>query len=551
MLLAANSASEAAYTLGAGDRIRLDLFNVPEYSGEYQVLVDGTLNLPIIGSIRVQGATLGQATAVISNQYARYVRRPIVTLSLLAARPLNIGVSGEVASPGSYTMQLAGGQFPTVTQAVRLAGGTTQSANLRQVQVRRRGAGRVINVNLGQVIETGDLSQDITLRDGDTVFIPTGTNINSAESSLIANSNLGPQASAPRKILVVGEVVHPGTYTVKGESGPSNGTTSTGSPPSLTQAIQVAGGFTASANISQIQIRRTTRTGSPQSINVNLLQLIQVGDFNQDVILQEGDTVFIPTATDVNPAEASIIAASTLRPQTTEPLKVAVVGEVFRPGTYTVKGESSGTNGSGSLPTLTQAIKIAGGIKPLADLRQIQVRRSTRTGSNQVIDVNLWELLQAGDISQDVLLQEGDRISVPTAANIDPAEAQTIASASISPDTIQVQIVGEVKSPGTVKVQPNTPLNQALLAAGGFDNRRARKSSVELIRLNPNGTVSQRQVEVAFNQGINEQSNPLLQNNDVIVVGRSNLARVTDTLGTVLSPVGSIFSLFNFFRIFQ
>ena len=57
---------EAAYTLGPGDRIALDIFGVPEFSKEYQVLVDGTLNLPIIRSVSIQGLTLQEAANVIT-----------------------------------------------------------------------------------------------------------------------------------------------------------------------------------------------------------------------------------------------------------------------------------------------------------------------------------------------------------------------------------------------------------------------------------------------------------------------------------------------------
>jgi polysaccharide export outer membrane protein len=147
---------EAAYTLGAGDRIRLDIFSIPEYSGEYQVLVDGTLNLPIIGSVSVQGQTLQSASSLISSRYARYVRRPIITLSLLTPRPLKIAISGEVNRAGSYTVPLTDGrQFPTVTQAIQLAGGTTQAANVRQVVVRRRQGGQTFNINLAEVLDNG------------------------------------------------------------------------------------------------------------------------------------------------------------------------------------------------------------------------------------------------------------------------------------------------------------------------------------------------------------------------------------------------------------
>jgi polysaccharide biosynthesis/export protein len=117
-----NLPPETPYILGAGDRIRVDVFDVPEYSGEFAVLVDGTVNLPVVGSVLVRGNTLQQASATISTLYARYVRRPLVTISLLAPRPVNIAVAGEVNRPGTYTVTPAQGggtgpqtgQFPTV-----------------------------------------------------------------------------------------------------------------------------------------------------------------------------------------------------------------------------------------------------------------------------------------------------------------------------------------------------------------------------------------------------------------------------------------------------
>jgi polysaccharide export outer membrane protein len=110
-------------------------------------------------------------------------------------------------------------------------------------------------------------------------------------------------------------------------------------------------------------------------------------------------------------------------------------------------------------------------------------------------------------------------------------------------------VVGEVKKPGLVEIPPNTPLNQALLAAGGFDDRRADKDTVELIRLNPNGTVSKRDIDIDFAQGIDDEHNPTLRNNDVIVVKRSGIASATDTIATVLSPIGSAFGLLNIFNL--
>jgi polysaccharide export outer membrane protein len=91
-------------------------------------------------------------------------------------------------------------------------------------------------------------------------------------------------------------------------------------------------------------------------------------------------------------------------------------------------------------------------------------------------------------------------------------------------------------------------LNQALLAAGSFDQVRANKGSVDLIRLNPNGSVTKRAIGVDFAQGINEQNNPTLRNNDVIVVGRSGLASVGDSIGAVFNPLAPLLTLFGIFR---
>ncbi|HIK53611.1 MAG TPA: SLBB domain-containing protein [Synechococcales cyanobacterium M55_K2018_004] len=435
------AAVPTTYTLGAGDRIHVDVFRVPGYSGEREVLVNGTLNLPMVGSIAVQNLTLEQAEAAISAAYSRFLRRPIVTVTLLAARPLQVGIAGEITRPGSYSLTLQGSQFPTVTRLLQTAGGVTQAADLRRAQIRRLVGNRtqVINVDLWALIQNGDLRNDVSLRDGDTVFIPTAERIDLAEAPQIAAASFAATVNQPVNVAVAGEVFRPGPYTVSGG---------------------------------------TARTG-----------------------------------------EAG------------------------------VPGGSAGS--SNNVPTVTRAIQMAGGIKPMADIRRIQVRRLTRSGTEQILQANLWDLLQKGDLRQDVILQEGDTILIPTATEMTPEESAQIAAASFSPSVIRVNVVGEVNRPGAIELPPNVPMNQAILAAGGF-NTRARRSSVRLIRVNPNGTVTQRRIEVDFAQNVNDANNPTLYNNDVIVVGRSDIASAGDALGNLLRPVSGILSILNLpFRIFN
>lgn len=432
------------YVLGAGDIIQVEVFRIPEYSGEYEVLVNGRLSLPMAGQILVEGFTLEQARNTISQAYAERLRRPIINLVLIEPRPLRIGIAGEVSHPGSYVIERAGTQFPSLASALENAGGVTQSADLRQIQITRAiggGEEKILVADLWQFLQTGDLRHNLGLRDGDTVFVPTQEAFDPDESLQLAAASFAADESRPLNVAIVGEVFRPGPYTVTG----------------------------------------TARTG-----------------------------------------EAGV------------------------PG---------GTGAPTVPPTVTRAIQVAGGIKPEANIREVQVYRRTRDGQERRIDVNLWNLLAEGQITEDILLQEGDTVFIPTADTFIIEEFTEIAAASFSPDTIRINVVGEVERPGVVEIPPNTLLSQGILAAGGFDSRRARKTEVELIRLNPNGTVTRNSVPVDFAASANEATNPLLRNNDVIIVNRSTSASIADTLDTVAVPLGRAFSLFtipnSFIRLFD
>ena len=91
----------------------------------------------------------------------------------------------------------------------------------------------------------------------------------------------------------------------------------------------------------------------------------------------------------------------------------------------------------------------------------------------------------------------------------------------------------------------NTTLNEALLAAGGF-NRRAR-STVQLVRINPNGTLTERRIEVDWERPVDPETNPILSNNDVIIVRRNGLASFSDTAATILEPIFRILPVFGLF----
>ncbi|MGK7923145.1 MAG: polysaccharide biosynthesis/export family protein [Trichodesmium sp.] len=453
--------NSSGYILGVGDSVQIDIFNVPEYSGkngQHQIQIDGTLNLPLIGNVFVEGITINEAKELIEEKYGEYLQIPIVNLNLLAARQLKIAIAGEVQRPGSYTISpivnqgnntQTGTQLPTVTKALQVAGGVTTSADIRQIKIRRRqlnGPEKVININLWELLQSGNLVQDITLRDGDTLFIPSITEVNPVESTQLASANFAGTNTNPLNIAVVGEVERPGPYIL---------------------------------------------------------------------------------ATDINQSQLSA---------NEENLDSTEVDDKIAPK-------------SKNLHTVTKAIKLAGGITSAADIRKITVRRLTRAGTEQIIKVNLWQLLQSGDLSQDVVLQSGDTINVPVADEVNLDELAEVTASSFSPGNLKVNVIGEVINPGTISIAPNSTLNQALLATGGFNPARAETDEIELIRLNPNGTVTRRKVEVDFSAKVNEETNPTLLNNDVIVVGRSGRATFTDNVGGVLAPFRPINRILGIFFV--
>ncbi|NJM96501.1 MAG: polysaccharide export protein [Phormidesmis sp. RL_2_1] len=188
----------SSYVLGPGDRLSLVFFNVPEYNGETQVAIDGSLNLPLIGRLPVTGLTLQDATQAIGMAYRSYLKTPLVTLDLIVPRPIQIGISGEVNQPGAYEISLMDGElgtaveWPTVIEAIQLAGGITDKANVRQVEVSRiqpGGREQVMVLNLWELLQTGQIQDDITLRHGDAIRIPTAAALTAEELTQLSAAN--------------------------------------------------------------------------------------------------------------------------------------------------------------------------------------------------------------------------------------------------------------------------------------------------------------------------------------------------------------------------
>lgn len=249
-----------------------------------------------------------------------------------------------------------------------------------------------------------------------------------------------------------------------------------------------------------------------------------------------------------------LITVRLMRPRA---IRISVVGEVNRPGSYTLDpiervvervNNVDAAEGNNQWTSLIQAIQTAGGITPLANVRDIQIQRPSRPEDEQIISVSLWDLLQNGDIRQDLTLRDGDTVYIPRATAVSAEEYLEVADANFSPDTITAYVIGEVKEPGLIEVRPSTTVTQAILAAGGFENDRAGR--VEIVRLNPDGTMEKRDVDVDFAAALNEETNPVLRDRDIIIIGRSTGARIVDFLDILFTPVSDVLdTVFDVFPI--
>ena len=240
--------------------------------------------------------------------------------------------------------------------------------------------------------------------------------------------------------------------------------------------------------------------------------------------------------------------------ETPRPLRIALIGQVSRPGLYTLTPtEASQTEVAVSisgLPTLVDAIQKAGGITAEADLRSVMLQRRLpgETGAYKRTRLNLLALILEGDQQQNPLLFDGDTIKVEAAAEPVP-EMIELSSTTLAPQEISVNVIGEVKGAGRIQVPANTPLVQAVLAAGGPIAWRANRGDVELVRINRNGTATREKFALNLGQGASNSKNPPLRDGDTVVVNRSGLAVASDALNAVINPLVPIINTLNFIEL--
>ncbi len=146
------------YLLGAGDRLRIVVYDQPSLTNIYEVDQTGKIAFPLIGDVMASDSTVDALAHRIEGQLSKsYLREPNVTVEVATYRPFF--VLGEVGTPGQYPY------VPGITAetAVAVAGGFTDRANKRVVRVSRTIKGKLYELRLPVIAP---------IRPGDTIYVP-------------------------------------------------------------------------------------------------------------------------------------------------------------------------------------------------------------------------------------------------------------------------------------------------------------------------------------------------------------------------------------------
>lgn len=253
-----------------------------------------------------------------------------------------------------------------------------------------------------------------------------GQTLSEAKSNLIkqiANLGIGVHANVTLgelrsfRIFVLGESKTPGSYLVSGMA-------------TITHALYVSGGISEIGSFRNIQLKRNGKLIA----TLDLYNLLLKGNTKNDVRLQPGDSVFIPVSGQ----------------------SVAIDGEVMRPAIYELKNEK----------TFSDILKLSGGTKPGAYLKETKVTRIRKDGFNTVKSLNLT---RQKDLKQRI--KNGDFIQI--AGLIDQLENV-------------VTLTGDIHRPGTIPWQKGLTLGQLLPNINAF-KRNADLDFITILRQSENG----------------------------------------------------------------
>ncbi|MGB4250801.1 MAG: SLBB domain-containing protein [Limnochordia bacterium] len=516
------AAGAAEYTLGVGDVLRITVWGHADLATEVAIRPDGYLTFPLVGDLWAVDKTPRQISSELQNMLAEFIVNPQVTVIVSQFRTLHVQVLGEVKESGYYQLK-AGARLADV---LALAGGPTATADLSSVTVTRyvldeggQEHSRVLQVDVNQFLQGGDLAANPLLESGDMIYVPPAG-----------------------RAAIFGEVRQPASYSL-------------GQGLDILELLAAAGGALDTADLERVVVTSQGEEGPLERI-VNVQELLS--GRGRPTALRPNDVVFVP-----------------------KKQQVMVLGAVQNPGVYPLHSEATLleiiARAGGVLPTGDpSAIAItrrgAGQELIVADL---QPALSGRTGGdNPTVDPDdvifvpegyqnalvlgavrspgsfavreQWRILDLLAEAGGTTERAGDELTllrsgVTRTIDLGALERLGLQNERVLPGDVlyvaegsrQVLVLGEVARPGAYEFRRGDRLLDALALAGGL-TPEAWEEQVSLTRQTAQGT---QVFTVDFSELMTNRflaDNLPLESGDVIIVPRA--ARGVIVMGEVQNP---------------
>jgi polysaccharide biosynthesis/export protein len=270
-----------ANVLSPADRVQITVTNGEEFSGEQIVRSDGTIQLPMIGSIQAAGLEESAVQQKISSALRKYIKDPQVNLRLSAAGAITVSVNGAVYTPGpvvltTQALTLADktstssqdvSPVRTLAAAIRSAGGLRPQAS-KMIALTRNGTTRSIDVS-GAFANRG--FENVALVSGDVIDVPFTDKI---DETLLRPSQLTPTNLT---INVAGKLPNPGQLILPIGSRLVDGLAAAGA----------GGGGITESNREAVLVRRDLQSGQL------IAKVFAVDALTDGPPLMQGDTVVV------------------------------------------------------------------------------------------------------------------------------------------------------------------------------------------------------------------------------------------------------------------
>ena len=158
------------FILGTGDEITVNVWRNDDLNRTVQIDPSGNIYLPLAGEIQASGLTISQLRGKIVSGLSKYIIDPQVDINVSGLKSNRVHVLGEVKSPGTFPLDTR----MLAWEAISKAGGFTNDANKKEVLLVKseNGVARVAALNIHSMLKTGELYQDVYLRNGDVIYVP-------------------------------------------------------------------------------------------------------------------------------------------------------------------------------------------------------------------------------------------------------------------------------------------------------------------------------------------------------------------------------------------